>query len=84
MGRYSMESDSSEPPPRTSALSPITDGNGETGEEPYRSNSLFHTAAPLLGVLLGLCTLTLPLACVISDRSAAPTPAGLAQSVARP
>jgi hypothetical protein len=37
-----------------------------------------------LGVLLGLCTLTLPLACVISDRSAAPTPAGLAQSVARP
>ena len=84
MGHYSMESDSSDPPPRTSALSPITDGNGETGEEPYRSNSHFHTAAPLLGVLLGLCTLTLPLACVISDRSAAPPPAGLAQSVARP
>ncbi|NDG23119.1 MAG: hypothetical protein EB126_05140 [Synechococcaceae bacterium WBB_10_009] len=76
-----MESDSSDPPPRTGAPSPITDGNGDTGEEPYGSNgishSLFHTAAPLLGVLLGICSLTLPLAGVITDRRPAEAPTGL-------
>jgi hypothetical protein len=76
-----MESDSSDPPPRTGAPGPITDGNGDTGEEPFDSSgissSLFHTAAPLLGLLLGICTLTLPLAGVITDRGPAEAPAGL-------
>jgi len=75
-----MESDSSDPPPRTGAPTPITPGGGDPGDEHYGehyatneiSNSLFHTAAPLLGVLLGLFTLVLPLAGVLSDR---PTPA---------
>ncbi len=73
-----MTSDSSEPPPRTGAPSPLTPDSGDPGEEPYRSTSLFHTAAPLLGVLLGLCTLTLPLAGVITDRDPRPAAPGLA------
>jgi hypothetical protein len=85
-----MESDSSDPPPRTGASltgapTPITHSSGDSGEEPYGSNglsadissSLFHTAAPLLGVLLGLCTLTVPLASVITDRPQPATPAAL-------
>jgi hypothetical protein len=76
-----MDSDASEPPPRTGAPSPLTPESGETGEEPYRSTSLFHTAAPLLGVLLGMCTLTLPLASVITDRD--PTPAAPGMATAR-
>ncbi|MEY4430360.1 MAG: hypothetical protein RLZZ533_296 [Cyanobacteriota bacterium] len=73
-----MTSDSSDPPPRTGAPNPLTPETGDAGEEPYRSASLFHTAAPLLGVLLGLCTLTLPLASVITDRDPRPPAPGLA------
>ncbi len=80
-----MESDSSDPPPRTGAPTPITPGGGDPGDEHYGtneiSNSLFHTAAPLLGVLLGLFTLVLPLAGVLSDR---PAPAPGLSTARRP
>ncbi|MEY3751334.1 MAG: hypothetical protein RLZZ11_1067 [Cyanobacteriota bacterium] len=70
----------SDPPPRTSAQTT------KTGDGPYSSGSFFHTAAPLLGLALGICTLVLPLATVISDRGIPPasthaaTADGFAQS----
>jgi hypothetical protein len=52
----------SDPPPRSQAQST------ESGDGPYGSGSLFHTTAPFLGGVLGICTLVLPMAMVITDR----------------
>lgn len=44
------------------------------GECFYAGASLFHSAAPLFGALIGLITLVLPIASVLSSRSPAAEP----------
>jgi len=81
----------SDPPPRTSGSAlttprPLTGRSTElpadSGEDPYSSGSLYFSAAPLLGLLLGLITLVLPLASVITDRQANHQPAADLQPTA--
>ena len=64
----------SDPPPRS------TNHPAEIGDEPYSSGILFHTAAPLIGVVIALCTLVVPLVSVISDRR--PVPAATSPATA--
>ena len=52
----------------------------ESSEEPFSSNPIYDTAAPLLGFLVAICTMVIPLASVLGSRPnqpvvAAPPPA---------
>jgi hypothetical protein len=61
----------SDPPPRTSD-SAAAGSAVDNGEDPYSSDSLYHSSAPLIGACIGLLALVLPVAAVLSDRTQAP------------